>query len=188
MQVRIHLKYAEASLMQPLAARHPWRFDIPLLLSISLVLLARGLTMPAMEIRTLIFWVDQYSIISNIHNLYEHGKIPAAAALALCSIAYPVLKIAVLFFLWLAPFPETWRRRFVHLLRMLGRWSMLDVLAVTAIVAGSRTLGFLVDADPLPGIYVYGFSILVLMIATMMVDRLAWHGRRGGRAVRQPGR
>jgi paraquat-inducible protein A len=174
--------------MQPLAARHPWRFDVPLLLSISLVLLARGLTMPAMEIRTLIFWVDQYSIISNIRNLYEHGKVPAAVALALCSIAYPVLKIAALFFLWLAPFPAKWRGRLVHLLRMLGRWSMLDVLAVTAIVTGSRTLGFLVDASPLPGIYVYGFSILVLMIVTMIMDRLAWHGRRGGRAVRQPGR
>ena len=174
--------------MQPLAARHPWRFDIPLLLSISLVLLARGLTMPAMEIRTLIFWVDQHSIISNIQNLYQHGKVPAAMALALCSIAYPVLKVAVLFFLWLAPFPATWRRRFVHLLRLLGRWSMLDILVVTAIVAGSRTIGFLVDATPLPGIYVYGLSILVLMIVTVMMDRLAWHGRRGGQAVRQPGR
>ena len=174
--------------MQPLAARHPWRFDVPLLLSISLVLLARGLTMPAMEIRTLIFWVDQHSIISNIQNLYEHGKVPAAAALALCSIAYPVLKITALFFLWLAPFPTTWRRRLVHLLRLLGRWAMLDILVVTTIVAGSRTFGFLVDANPLPGIYVYGLSILVLMIATMMMDRLAWHGRRRGRDVRQPGR
>ena len=174
--------------MQPLAARHPWRFDIPLLLSISLVLLARGLTMPAMEIRTLIFWVDQHSIISNIQNLYEHGKVPAAVALAFCSIAYPVLKVSALFFLWLAPFPTTWRRRLVHLLRLLGRWSMLDILVVTAIVAGSRTFGFLVDANPLPGIYVYGLSIRVLMIATKMMDRLAGHGRRGGRDVRQPGR
>ncbi len=173
--------------MQPLAARHPWRFDVPLLLSISLVLLARGLTMPAMEIRTLIFWVDQYSIITNIQNLLRHGKVPAAAALALCSIAYPALKIAALFFLWLAPFPGTWRRRLVHLLRLLGRWSLLDVLAVTAIVAGSRTLGFLVDVKPMPGIYVYGLSILVLMIATILMDKLARHGRRGVRAIRQPG-
>lgn len=182
------MEYAEASLMQPLAAGHPWRFDIPLLLSLSLVLLARGLTMPAMEIRTLIFWVDQHSIISNIQNLYEHGKVPAAAALAACSIAYPVLKIAALFFLWLAPFPVTWRRRLVHLLRLLGRWSLLDVLAVTAIVAGSRTLGFLVDARPLGGIYVYGVAILLLMIATVLMDRLGRHGRRRGRAVRQPSR
>jgi uncharacterized paraquat-inducible protein A len=163
--------------MQPLAARHPWRFDIPLLLSVSLVLLARGLTMPAMEIRTLIFWVDQYSIITNVQNLYRHGKGPAALALTLCSIAYPLLKIAALYFLWLAPFPATWRQRFVHLLRLLGRWSMLDVLAVTALVAGSRSLGFLVDATPLAGIYVYGAAIVVLMLATVMMDTLARHGR-----------
>jgi paraquat-inducible protein A len=163
--------------MQPLAARHPWRFDVPLLLSASLVLLALGLTLPAMQIRTLIFWVDQYSIISNIQHLYHDGKRPAAIVLTSCSIVYPVMKIAALFYLWLAPFPPRWRRRVVHLLRLLGRWSLVDVLAVTAIVAGSRTLGFLVDAGPLPGIYVYGGSIVSLMMATVLMDRLARHGR-----------
>jgi paraquat-inducible protein A len=163
--------------MQSLAGRHPWRLDIPLLLSISLVLLARGLTMPAMEIRTLIFWVDQYSIITNIQNLWAHGKRPASVALALCSIAYPLIKISSLCFLWLVPFPATWRSRFVRSLRLLGRWSLLDVAAVTVIVVGSRTLGFLVDANPLGGIYVYAAAICLLMAATILMDRLARHGR-----------
>ncbi len=163
--------------MQSLAARFPWRFDVPLLLSIALVLLAQGLTMPAMEIRALIFWVDQYSIISNIQNFYENDKRPAAIALTLCSVIYPAGKIMLLLFLWLAPFPSSWRSRGVRVMRLLGRWSMVDVFAVTAIVAGSRTVGLLIDARPLNGIYVYAGAILVLMIATMLVDRLASHGR-----------
>ncbi len=163
--------------MQSLAARYPWRLDVPLLLSVSLVLLAQGLTMPAMEIRALIFWVDQYSIISNIQNLYVKGKEPAAIALAVCSVGYPSVKILALLFLWLAPFPASWRSRCVHLMRLLGRWSLVDVFAVTAIVVGSRTLGLLVDAKPLIGIYVYAASIIVLMLATVLLDRLASHGR-----------
>ena len=97
--------------MQSLAARHPWRFDVPLLLTVSLVLLAQGLTMPALEIRALIFWRDQYSIIENIENLWDQGRVPAAVILAVCSVIYPATKIFALFFLWLAPFPAKWRRR-----------------------------------------------------------------------------
>jgi uncharacterized paraquat-inducible protein A len=106
-----------------------------------------------MEIRALIFWRDQYSIISNIENFYQHGKMTAAVVLAACSVIYPAFKILALFFLWLAPMPAAWRRVAVRSLRLLGRWSMLDVLTVTAIVVGSRVIGPL-DARPLPGIYV----------------------------------
>ncbi len=59
---------------------------------------------------------------------------------------------------------------------MLGRWSMLDVLTITVIVAGSRLVGPL-EATPLPGVYVYAAAILVLMIATVLMDRLARQGR-----------
>lgn len=163
--------------MQSLATRYPWRFDVPLLLSISLVLLAQGLTMPAMEIRALIFWVNEYSILSNIQNLFDHHKLPAAFTLLGCSVVYPAAKILVLLFLWLSPFPAKWRHRSVRLMRLLGRWSLVDVFAVTAVVAGSRTVGFLLDARPLPGIYVYAASIFVLMMATVLLDRLASHGR-----------
>lgn len=129
--------------------------------------------MPAMEIRALIFWVDRQSIISNIENLYDDGKRPAAIILAACSTAYPLMKILALLFLWLAPFPPNWRKRLVRLFRLLGRWSMLDVFAVTAIVAGSTAVGFLVDIRPLPGIYVYAAGIVALMLATLLMDQLA---------------
>ncbi len=53
---------------------------------------------------------------------------------------------------------------------------MLDVFAVTALVVGSQTIALL-DASPLPGIYVYGAGIFILMIATVLMDRLAHRGR-----------
>ena len=162
--------------VESLAARHPWRVDLPVLLVVSFVLLVQGLTMPAMEIRAFLFWRDQYSIVSNIQTLYEDKQRTAAMVLAGCSVAYPAIKIAALFFLWIVPFPAGWRSGFVRALRLLGRWSMLDVFAVTAIVVGSRAIGPL-QAKPLPGVYVYAASIFVLMIVTVLMDRLARHGR-----------
>ncbi len=55
---------------------------------------------------------------------------------------------------------------------------MLDVVAVSGIVAASRPLGFLFDARALPGIYVYAAAIIALMLATVLLDRLARNGRK----------
>ncbi len=162
--------------MHSLAARHPWRFDVPLMLSVSLVLLAQGLTMPAMQIPAFIFWQSEYTIIENILHLYESDRRPAAIALAVGAVAYPSVKIMMLFFLWLAPFPARWRRRCVRLMRLLGRWSMLDVMAITVLVVGSSQI-FLVEAKPLIGIYVYAAAIFVLMFATVLMDTLARDGQ-----------
>ncbi len=85
---------------------------------------------------------------------------------------YPLLKIFALFFLWFIPFPADWRRILLRLLRLLGRWSMLDVMAVTAIVLASRVIGPLA-AKPLPGAFVYAVGICVLMIATVLMDLLS---------------
>lgn len=163
--------------MHSLAARHPWRLDVPLLLCASLVLLAQGLTRPAMQINALLFWQEQYSILSNIARMHRDGRHVPALLLAACSVAYPAIKIVVLFILWMVPFPARSRSRIVRALRLLGRWAMVDVLAVMAIVVVSRTVAFL-EARPLPGIYIYAAGIIVLMIATVMIDRLARHVRR----------
>jgi len=162
--------------MHSLASRHPWRLDVPLLLSVSLVLLVKGLTMPALQITAFIFWRSEYTIIENIQRLYEGDRRSAGIVLGACSVVYPLAKIALLFALWLLPAPVRWRRGCVRLLRLLGRWSMLDVLAITALVVGSRSI-FLVEAEPLAGIYVYAAAIVVLMLATTLMDRLAHNGR-----------
>lgn len=166
--------------MQSLISRHPWRLDLPLLLGASAVLLFLGLTMPALEIRALLIFRDEHSILSNIESLYRQGRRPAALVLAGCSVAYPAAKIALLLGLLFVPFPAGGRRALIRLLRLLGRWSMVDVFAVTAIVVGSRVVVGL-EARPLPGIYVYAASILTLMAATMLMDRLARRGHRIGR-------
>ncbi len=132
--------------------------------------------MPALEIRALVLLVEDYSILSNIRQLYASGRRDVAITMAACSVVYPATKIVALAFLWMIPFPRRWRSGLIRLLRLLGRWSMLDVVAVSGIVVASRPLGFLFNARALPGIYVYAAAIIALMLATVLLDRLARDG------------
>jgi len=160
-----------------LARRYPKRIDIPFLLITAAALLAVGITMPALETRTLFFWRDEYSIYMNILRLGREGKQAAATILAVCSIVYPAAKLLVLAYFWLMPFPHAWRFRVIRLLRLLGRWAMVDVFAITAIVLGSLAIGPL-DATPRLGLYVYAAGILTLMLASLLMDGVASKGVR----------
>ena len=159
-----------------LARRYPRRVDIPLLLAASGGLLALGLMLPAMQTRTAFFWRDEYSIYMNVLRMSREGRHTAATVLAICSIAYPLAKLALLGYFWLMPFPAAWRSGIIRLLRLLGRWSMVDVFAMSAIILASMTMGPL-DATPKLGLYLYAGGILTLMLTSLLMDRLA----RGGK-------
>jgi len=159
-----------------LARRFPHRADVPLLLTASAVLITLGLTLPAIETHTLVFWRAEYSIAKNIGHLNAEGKVAAASILAICSVLYPLVKLMTLFYFWLMPFPHAWRARVITVLRLLGRWALIDVFAVTAIVLGSLTIGPF-DATPKTGLYLFACGVLLLMFATLLMDRLARHGR-----------
>lgn len=156
----------------PLARRHPRRIDVPVLLIAAACMLAAGVVLPALETRTLFFWHDEFSVIDNVVELNRRGQRIAAATLGVCSIVYPVSKLITLGLFWITPFPHRWRSRIIRLLRLLGRWSMLDVLTMTAIIVGSLTIGP-VRSTPKIGLYLYAGGIICLMIVTLLMDRLA---------------
>lgn len=160
-----------------LARRYPARLDVPLLLILSGGLLYLGLTTPAVETRALLFWRSDYSILVNVLDLSREGKRIAATVLALTAVAYPVCKLLVLLYFWLMPFPHRWRLGAIRFLRWFGRWSMADVFAIATILLASRTIGPL-DASPRAGLYFYAGSILLLTVASLLMDRLARRGRK----------
>lgn len=159
-----------------LARRYPRRLDIPLLLLGSAGLLALGLVLPAMQTRTALFWRDEYSIYMNVLRMSREGRQTAATVLGICSIAYPLAKLSLLGYFWLMPFPDRWRSGIIRLLRLLGRWSMIDVFAMTAIILASMTIGPM-DATPKIGLYLYAGGILLLMFTSLLMDRMARRGR-----------
>lgn len=153
-----------------LRRRFPRRTDIPLLLLASGILIGLGLIMPALETQAL-FWRNEYSILLNLKQMSESGR-DAAAIIALCSVIYPAAKLALLTFFWLFPFPARWRSRSIKLIRLLSRWSMVDVFTIVSIVLASMTIEPF-KATPRMGLFFYAAGMMALMFVALLMDRLA---------------
>jgi len=160
-----------------LRKRYRKRVDVPVLLLLSGGLILAGLLLPAFETRTLIFWRSEYSILLNVQQLSRDDKHAAATILALCSVVYPAAKLATMTFFWLFPFPYRWRFRVIALLRVLGRWALVDVLTIVTVVLASLTIGPL-EATPQIGLYLFAGGILCLMFVSLQMERLARYGRK----------
>ncbi|MHC4991465.1 MAG: paraquat-inducible protein A [Planctomycetota bacterium] len=158
-----------------LTHRFPYRIEVPALLLASGVLLALGITMPALETRTFFFWREEYSISMNVAELHREGRRPAAFILAACAIVYPATKLLLLGYFWTMPFPRRWRSTAIRLLRLLGRWAMVDVFTISAIIVASSTIGP-IHAKPKVGLYLYACGIIALMLVTLLMDRMARRG------------
>lgn len=151
---------------------YPRRWELPAMVLISLGLLIAGLTVPVMETTTLGFWKSSYSIIDGIINLWGEGNYILSIILFVFSIIFPGGKLISQTCLWLMRFDDEQRGRIVHAVRLLGKWSMLDVFVVAILVVVTQ-IGGLVDASPKLGIYLFGASIFLSMIATMLIEQLA---------------
>lgn len=152
-----------------LASRFPKRVDIPLQCLTSLALLIAGLTLPVIETTQLVFWKSSYTIIDGIINLWKDGHSVLSILIFVFSIIFPAIKLGGQGWLWFQPFDASRRQRWIRAIRVLGKWSMLDVFVVALIVVITQT-GGLLDATPKLGIYLFGASIALSMTVTMQMD------------------
>jgi paraquat-inducible protein A len=164
------------SLMQS----HARRVDVPILLLLSAGLLIAGLLLPVLHTEKLVFWHDSYSILTGILALVEEGYYVLAAILFLFSMIFPAAKLIMLTFVWLARFEATTRARMLRRLEIVGRWSMLDVFVVAVFIVATQ-LGWLISAEPRIGLYLFAAAVLMSMIATMIIEKLA--SRTDGRGT-----
>ncbi len=155
-----------------LAQIHPRRWFVPVGLVIALGLLITGLALPVMRIEKLIFWEDNYSIVTGAISLFRNGHPFLSIILFAFSVVFPVVKLGALLAVWFVPLADERRTRIIRLVDVLGRWSMLDVfvVAVTIVLTqSSRSLG----AEARAGLYVFTAAVVLSMVMTLAVERLA---------------
>lgn len=161
----------ESSDKKSLMQLHPRRVDIVLLILTSAVLLYKGFQLPVLTVRKL--WEkNTFSILSGIDNLWAEEYYFLAALIFFFSVAFPVVKLFFLAVIWFVKLGNELRRKMLFCLEVLGRWSMLDVF-IAAVLVVTVKLGALASANLEDGIYFFGMSILLAMIATNLVDYLA---------------
>lgn len=137
-----------------------------------------GLSMPLLYLEKLYFWSNDYSVVTGIIGLFEDAEYLLAAVILFFSLVFPVTKIGLLAVVWWWPMTHGQRIGVLRWLGFLGKWSMLDVFIVAILVVAAK-LGSLASVEPRPGVYVFGCAILLSMLTTFHVERLAKRAARG---------
>jgi paraquat-inducible protein A len=95
------------------------------------------------------------------------------------SVLVPIAKLVALTYLLLtvqqqSPRNPQRRTRLYHLLKFIGRWSMLDIYVVTLLVALVQ-LQSLATIQAAPGAVAFGAVVVITMFASMTFDpRMIW--------------
>jgi paraquat-inducible protein A len=119
------------------------------------------------------------TIFSGVVYFLTHGMWPLALVVFVASIFVPVLKLAILTFLLISvQRGSNWRpverTRLYRITEAIGRWSMVDIFAITILVALVR-LGNLASIDAGPGAVFFGAVVVLTMLAAESFDpRLIW--------------
>jgi len=143
---------------------------ICLLTSITLFLF--GLFLPIMTVRKgfLMFHSTQvYSIVATVRALLENRDFALMAIVAGFSILFPMWKYWVcLRFLFGNLRPDA-AMRLLHAIRLLGKWSMLDVFVIAMLIVIIKVDG-LVEVKSSIGLYYFGGSVITSMVLTSLLD------------------
>ncbi len=134
--------------------------------------------LPVMYTRT-IFDEEQDTIMSGVLVLLHSGSWPIALLVFIASIVVPLLKIialsVVLFSAWRrSPRYRTQRSELFRMVEYIGRWSMLDVYAISLLVAlvQIQTLAYVAVGW---GALAFGAVVILTMFAARTFDeRLLW--------------
>lgn len=123
------------------------------------------------------------TIMSGIVYLWESGSWGIAVIVFIASIVVPLLKLGALTFLLISvrgrsPWPQRERTMLYRLLKLVGRWSMLDIF-VAAILTKLVQFRFLATVEVGPAALPFGAVVVLTMIAVMQFDpRLIWDSKQ----------
>jgi paraquat-inducible protein A len=152
------------------------------LLLLSAILYIPANLLPVMYTRTLLD-DERDTIMSGVLVLLHSGSWPIALLVFIASIVVPLLKILalsiVLFSAW-RPSPRHRRQRsdLYRLIEFIGRWSMLDIYAISLLVTLVQVQSFATIAVGW-GAGAFGAVVVLTMAAARTFDeRLLWDEER----------
>jgi paraquat-inducible protein A len=119
------------------------------------------------------------TIMSGVIYFVQSGSWPIALVIFVASIFVPLLKLFILTFLLISVHIKSkWRpkdrTRLYRITEAVGRWSMVDIYAITILVALVK-LGALATIEAGPGAIFFAGVVVITIFAAMSFDpRLIW--------------
>jgi paraquat-inducible protein A len=134
--------------------------------------------LPVMDTRT-IFDDERDTIMSGVLVLLDSGSWPIALLVFIASIVVPLLKIlalgVLLYTAWRrSPRRRLQRSRLFRMVEFIGRWSMLDIYAISLLATLVQVQSF---ANVIVGWGAWAFAavvVLTLLAARTFDERLLW--------------
>lgn len=147
----------------------------------ALILYPLAVTLPVLKVQQMGHHTES-SILEGISTLLAEGQILVGVVVLLCSVVFPLTKLAALLTMSLggasilsAHHHKAW---VYHLIEWTGRWGMLDVLLVAILVAALK-LGNMVDVAAGPGAVAFCATVVLSLIATACFDpHSLWEAER----------
>ena len=150
---------------------YPKRFEIPIVLLICIILLIFGLFLPIITLNELVFWTSTFSVVTGIVSLFQEEHYVLGLVILFFSVIFPIFKLLVLSAIWFTRVSEVRRNFYLHWLGLLGKWSMLDVFVVAVTIVITKISNF-AKAQPRPGLYFFGASVLLTILVTEGIERI----------------
>ncbi|MEX1025028.1 MAG: paraquat-inducible protein A [Planctomycetota bacterium] len=110
------------------------------------------------------------SVLGGTLGLLAHGEYVVGGVVLFTSVLLPVTKLASIAALAFGlPRSEARRARLHHAVEVAGRWGMLDVFLIAALVAALK-LGDLVEVTPGPGAWAFCLLVALSLLASAAFD------------------
>jgi paraquat-inducible protein A len=163
----------------PLHARRPHSLSTTTALVVTAALLyIPANLLPVMHTHTF-FSDDDDTIMSGVITLAQQGSWPIALLVFFASIVVPLLKLVALGEILIAVARgrvrnAQQRSRLFRIVEFVGRWSMLDIFAMSLLVAlvQIQSLAFI---EVRPGAFAFAAVVVLTMLAAQSFDeRLLW--------------
>jgi len=134
--------------------------------------------LPVMHLHTF-FSDEDDTIMSGVLSLIDEGSWPLALLVFVASIVVPLLKLLAMGFLLLAvarksPGHALPRARLFRLVEYVGRWSMLDVFAISLLVALVQIRSLAIIHVGLGALAFSSVVVLTMLAAQTFDERLLW--------------
>lgn len=143
-------------------------FALPLILQAASFCLALGVVLPLIRVERLFVFSQEPSLIGMIAGLWNEGDWPLAIIIALFSLIFPLMKLALLHVVAFGG--DKHELSIPAWFRALSNWSMLDVVLVALVIFAAKTSG-LATAFTQPGLWFFALSALLTAAASYLLKK-----------------
>lgn len=160
--------------MRSLIRKYPKQgIVINVLLLLALACLVIGVTAPLLTLEKMYFFENTVTLTSTVKGLFIQKEWFLFFVIAIFSLCIPVIKIVgLVLILNLEYTKNSFLDKTLHIIELVGKWSMLDVFVV-ALLLVSVKLGVLAKVEVHYGLYMFATSVLITMSLSVWIYTLS---------------